>query len=104
MPCNICGNASDLTVTRAVTGSMLIADLTTTVPRSYGPAWAGTTTIRLNGAPLYGPPKYAAVGVLPGWGTHNGAGPAPVAACTRPTKDASGHFPLAASPPSHSGT
>jgi hypothetical protein len=38
-----------------VVGLMWIAALTTMLPRWNGPALAGTTTARPNGAPLYGP-------------------------------------------------
>ena len=44
MPSTIVGNGSLLTVTCAVSGIMYIAARTTTVPRSNGPATAGTTT------------------------------------------------------------
>src|SRR5207302_6054775 len=59
MPSRIVGNGSDTAVACAVVGSTYRAWRTTTVPRSYGPASAGTTTASPYGAPLYGPVRYA---------------------------------------------
>ena len=54
----LCGNGSLTTVTAAVDGLILIEARVTTLPRLYGPAFAGTTTDRPNGPPLYGPVRY----------------------------------------------
>ena len=54
----IVGSGSLATVTWAVLELMLIVCLTTTVPRSNGPASNGTISTRPNGAPLYGPVRY----------------------------------------------
>ena len=43
----ICGNGSLFTDTWVVVGSTSIVFLTATVPRSKGPAWAGTLATRL---------------------------------------------------------
>ena len=51
-PLRICGNGSLVTVTCEVTGLTLIAARSMTLPRLNGPATAGTTTDRPNGAPL----------------------------------------------------
>ena len=59
IPSRIVGNGSLLTVTCAVDGLMNNPARTTTVPRSNGPAIAGVTITKLNGAPSYGPAKYA---------------------------------------------
>src|SRR5450759_3429876 len=56
LPTN-CGNGSETTVACAVCGSIRIEPLTTTFPRSNGPAIAGTTTASPNGPPLYDPVK-----------------------------------------------
>src|ERR1044072_52005 len=74
-PSLIWGNGSDFTLPCTVLGSTKIADLTTSSPRSKGPAWAGTTATPLSGAPLEGPARYKAVGRRPGWGTQSGTGP-----------------------------
>jgi hypothetical protein len=47
-----CGIESDCALTWAVRGSTWSATLTTTVPRSNGPAVAGVTTARESGAPI----------------------------------------------------
>ncbi len=49
-PSIICGNGLLTTVTWAVLGFMSIAARTTMLPRWNGPAFAGTTTARPNGA------------------------------------------------------
>jgi hypothetical protein len=54
-PCRIVGSGSLTTLTDASCLSMKIAERTTTLPRSNGPATAGTTIESPNGAPLYGP-------------------------------------------------
>ena len=41
----------------ALAASTISGDRTTTVPRSNGPALAGTTMLSENGAPLYGPAR-----------------------------------------------
>jgi hypothetical protein len=51
-PSRIVGKGLLVIVGCAVTGLMLIAALTTTFPRLNGPATAGTTTDRPNGALL----------------------------------------------------
>ena len=51
-PSMIWGRGSEMIVGWAVSGLSRIAFLTTTLPRSKGPAWAGTTAIALRGAPL----------------------------------------------------
>jgi len=55
MPWSIDGRSSEVIVRWASFGSTAIAARTTTVPRLNGPATAGTTIERPNGAPLYGP-------------------------------------------------
>ena len=55
MPSRICGNGSLVTVNAVVFGSTLIRARTTTLPRLNGPACVGTTMLRPNGAPSYGP-------------------------------------------------
>ena len=57
MPPTIFGSGSELAVTWVVVGSIFSAERTTTLPRSNGPAWAGTSNTRLYGAPLYGPAR-----------------------------------------------
>src|SRR5512146_2082209 len=56
-PPNMYGIGSETAWTSAVSGLMLTAARTATVPRSYGPATAGVTNRRLIGAPLYGPAR-----------------------------------------------
>ena len=51
-PSLLCGRPFVVIVIADVCGSMLIAERTITVPRSNGPAFAGTTIERPNGAPL----------------------------------------------------
>ncbi len=51
-PPNTFGMSSESAVILAVSGSTLSATLTTTVPRSYGPATAGVMTAIESGAPL----------------------------------------------------
>ena len=46
-PARICGRGSEVTLATADSGSTYIAARVTTVPRSKGPAWAGTLTTRL---------------------------------------------------------
>src|SRR5690349_15918264 len=58
----------------------------------------------LVGASLYGPPRYIAVGRLPGCGTQRGAGPTPTAATTLPICDSGGQAPVSAAIPSQCGT
>ena len=55
MPLTNVGNGSLVIVTSAVCGSTSIFERTTTLPRLNGPATAGVTTSRPNGAPSYGP-------------------------------------------------
>src|SRR5437588_7751583 len=55
MPSTNVGKASDCAVTCASRGSMCSELRTSTVPRSKGPATAGTTTARPYGPPAYGP-------------------------------------------------
>ncbi len=60
IPSRMCGIAygpdgSVVTVNAAVIGFTSIFARTTTLPRSNGPAFAGFTIDRPNGAPLYGP-------------------------------------------------
>ncbi len=52
MPCKIVGSGSLVIVICAVCGSALIVARTATLPRLNGPATAGTTISRPNGAPL----------------------------------------------------
>ena len=52
IPCRIIGNGSETIRNAVVCLSTLIAARTTTVPRSNGPAIAGTTIDNPNGAPL----------------------------------------------------
>src|SRR5262249_29175692 len=52
IPSRIVGIGSETVVIFAVGGSTWTAARTTTLPRSYGPETAGTTTTRLIGAPL----------------------------------------------------
>ena len=56
-PFMIDGIGSEVAVSCAVLESTWTAILVTTVPRSKGPAVAGTTMARLIGAPLYGPAR-----------------------------------------------
>jgi len=58
-PSTICGIGSVFTVTWAVLLSRKTAARTTTLPRSNGPATAGVMKTSDNGAPLYGPARYA---------------------------------------------
>ena len=51
IPSTICGSGSLVTVSALVLGSTLMAERTTTLPRLNGPATAGTTMLRPNGAP-----------------------------------------------------
>jgi hypothetical protein len=55
---------------------------TTTVPRPNGAAYAGTTMLNENGAPLYGPARYTAVRVFPACGRNTGDVPAPAPTIT----------------------
>ena len=51
-PAMMRGSGSDTAVSVAVAGSTSTATRTATLPKSYGPDTAGTTTRRLTGAPL----------------------------------------------------
>src|ERR1700754_2742030 len=93
MPWRIVGIGSEITVAWASTGSMVSAARTTTVPRSNGPACAGTTIDSEYGAPLYGPARYTAVGALPACGTDSGMVPTPAAIVVVPTCEAAEHVP-----------
>src|ERR1700733_5735713 len=89
-PSRILGNGSLLTVTCVVLGLIDKAARTTTLPKSNGPASAGVTITKLNGAPSYGPAKYT-------WpATYSGA-PEPVPTCTTPTSEPAGHDGCASS-------
>ena len=70
-PPNTSGIGSETALIWAVSGLTLSATLTTTVPRSYGPATAGVMIASESGAPLYGPARYALPAIL------NGAEPEP---------------------------
>src|SRR5271166_1232351 len=89
-PSMLCGSGSLVTVSCAVLGFTLIVERTTTLPRSNGPAFAGTTIERPNGAPLYGPVRYT------GPDSHSGSVPAPEATVAVPICDADEHVPSAA--------
>src|SRR5665213_1693612 len=98
MPSRINGNASVEIVNWDVVRSTLIAARTTTVPRLNGPAIAGTAIDSPNGAPRYGPVRYA------GPETVNGSGPAPAPAVAVPICEAAGQVPCAACDSPHNGT
>src|SRR5438309_763359 len=73
------GSGSETVVTAPVYGSTNNAARRCSSPRSNGPAFVGTTSERPNGAPLYGPVRYARPLV-----TQNGVGPGPAADATVP--------------------
>src|ERR1700682_164825 len=97
-PSTLGGNGSIATLTAAVCGSTLIAPRTTMLPRLNGPTRAGTTTERPNGAPLYGPVRYAEPD------RQNGCEPAPAAVVAEPIRDVVGHVPALACGSGHWGT
>src|SRR6185503_17254391 len=96
-PPTIVGSGSASTVRWASRVSTWIAARTTTVPRSIGPTLAGTTNTSENGAPLYGPPRYA----VPG--TSTGLEPAPAPTTTDPTRESAPQVPAAALASGQSG-
>src|SRR6202041_1219718 len=85
-------------------GLTVIAERTTTVPRLNGPASAGTTTDRPNGAPLYGPVRNTGSCALPACGTYTGSGPGPALTTTCPIWLAAGQVPWLACGSGHSCT
>src|SRR5262249_16011954 len=76
----------------------------TRVPRSTGPACAGTVITSEYGAPLYGPPRYTAVGDFPACGMYSRSDPTPVPIVVDPTCDPAGQSPVAACRSGHNGT
>src|SRR4029077_2646975 len=96
-PSIICGSGSLVTVNAEGCGSTLSAARTTTSPRLYGPAFAGTTTESPNGAPSYPVVKYT------GPDCQNGCEPAPTLAVATPICDAAEHVPSFACGSAHRG-
>jgi hypothetical protein len=80
----------------AVCGSMKTAARTTTVPRSKGPALAGTAITKLSGAPRYGPARK--IGPC---SRKKGVGPTPMPIELEPTRLAGGQSgsPVCSTPP-----
>src|SRR5262245_14287751 len=78
-PPNTCGIGSETAWTWAVSRSTDRATLSTTEPRSNGPAVAGVTTARDRGAPAYGPARKT---LPPIWS----GSPLPVWTTAMPTK------------------
>src|SRR5262245_14794048 len=97
-PPTICGSGSDTTVRCASRWSTWMAARSTTVPRSIGPTLAGTTNTSENGAPLYGPARYAEPV------TSTGAEPGPAPTLTEPTRESAAQVPACALASAQSGT
>src|ERR1700683_1484703 len=102
MPSMIVGIGPAVTVIAAVSGLISIFARTTTgwpSCRGNGPAFAGVTIDRPNGAPSYGSVRYTLPPV-----TVNGSSPNPTETVVSPTKLASGQEPAFAWASSHNGT